>query len=69
MLGSAHMFTDQYIDKEENSKLQVNSPILSVQTINSSADILLTSIDKRGYSDCSVSVDYRVFAMECVLVV
>ena len=23
MLGSAHIFTDQFIDKEENSKLQV----------------------------------------------
>ena len=30
MLGSAHMFTDQYIDKEENSKLQVNYIVLSL---------------------------------------
>ena len=29
VLGSCHMFSDQYLDKEENSKIMVSSFLLS----------------------------------------
>ena len=30
MIGSVHMFSDQYFDKEENSKVQVSSSITNL---------------------------------------
>ena len=30
VLGSCHMFSDQYLDKEENSKIMVSFPFINL---------------------------------------